>query len=204
MARTLDFVFGGSTIPCSMEKVDRNKLYGYKSSEILTADGEICTLVTLASDGKTLIPAGGVALASLSRDGKWLEKSDLKPVDLEGVELVPVESSFKTGIELNKTVCIDEYLSHTIRSVYMLDSEGGIPNTLVEELKKGTIYQFDYSYRGGIQANAAFLLAGEDGTVWMAVGEATKIEFISFEQVAVVAEEEENDEDEEDMDFGMM
>lgn len=56
---------------------------------------------------------------------------------------------------------MDEYLSHNIRSVYQLETEDDI-GSLVHELEKGTIFSFPYSYRGGLDADAGFLLMGSD------------------------------------------
>jgi len=205
MARTLDFTFGGNTIACSMEKVDRKKLYGFKTTEILNGDEEKCSLATLASDGRTLIPSGGVALASFSDDGRWLDKSELKAVNLEGEEIVPVKSSFGAPIPLTDEATIDEYLSHNVRMVYELDAEEGIDDALLKALKGGKIFKFSYSFRGGLMADAAFMLMGDDDTVWMAVGSPTDIQFISYEQAATLEEEDDGDsEDDDGFDFGMM
>jgi len=207
MARTLDFSFSGNISACSISKVDRRKLYGYIESEVLDGADRRCTLATLASDGRTLIPAGGVALASFSPDGRWLDKSELTAVDLEQSPIEPVESSFSAPIDLTEKVTIEDYLSHNIRAVYELNAEEGIDEALLGELKKGTIFKFDFSYRGGLTADTAFMLEGKDGTVWMAVGSPTKIEFVTYEQVGfAVAPEEDGDTEEEDdgMDFGMM
>ena len=51
------------------------------------------------------------------------------------------------------------------------------------------------------------MLEGKDGTVWMAVGSPTKIEFISYEQVGFAVspdDDEEGDEEDDGMDFGMI
>jgi len=195
MARTLDFAFAGKTSACKLEKVDRRKLYGYVESEVLDGADQRCELATLASDGRTVIPAGGIGLASFSPDGRWLEKSELSAVDLEG-----------NPIELDDKVTIEEYLSHNIRLVYALEAEDGIDKALLAELNKGNIYKFEFSYRGGLNADAAFMLEGKDGTVWMAVGAPTDIEFVSYEQVGFTesADGDEGGEDEDGIDFGMM
>ena len=139
MARTLDFTYAGNTSACSIDKVDRRKLYGYVETEVLDGADQKCQLATLASDGRTVIPAGGIALATFSPDGLWLDKSELSAVDLEGKPIEPVASSFNAPIELSEIVGIDDYLSHNIRMVYALSAEEGIDAALVAELKKGSI-----------------------------------------------------------------
>ncbi len=49
---------------------------------------------------------------------------------------------------------------------------------LIEKLKGGSIYKFSYSYRGGLEADIAFLLCNDAGDIFMAVGSATAIELL--------------------------
>jgi hypothetical protein len=100
-------------------------------------------------------------------------------------------------------VSIEEYLSHDIRSIYQINSEEDF-SMLCEELKKGTIFQFPYSFRGGLEPDAGFLLMAADGTPFLAIGSPTKLEFVGFEQTAGITESEESVEEEEAVDFGMM
>lgn len=73
------------------------------------------------------------------------------------------------------------------------------------ELKGGAIYTFPFSWRGGLQADAGFLLAGADGVAWLMVGKKQEFAFVGLEQAeAVVAEEEAAEEEDDSMDFGMM
>ena len=75
---------------------------------------------------------------------------------------------------------------------------------IMAELKKGTIYSFPYSFRGGLEANAGFLLLAADGTPFLMVGEPTKLEFLGFDQASGVEEDANETEDEDSLDFGMM
>ena len=75
---------------------------------------------------------------------------------------------------------------------------------LMHELQRGTIFTFPYSYRGGLEADTAFLLLGDDGNIFLAVGNRTKVEFIGLQQTATVVDED-GDTDETDlMDFDMI
>ncbi|MEZ5327373.1 MAG: hypothetical protein R3F19_20170 [Verrucomicrobiales bacterium] len=200
----LVFDLGGKEISCGMTKVDRAKLYGYVDTQVLDDRDRECELATLAGDGKTLIPMGGTAFAYLSPDGLWRNKTDLKPVNLNGEPIAPVVSSFKAPIHLSEKVSIDEYLSHNIRIVYRLHSEAGLGEIEQAIGDDDTVFAFDFSYRGGLVADRAFLLKGQDGAIWMAVGKATKISFIGMQQQAVIEDEVGPDEEEADLDFGMM
>lgn len=202
MAKPLVFQWGDRDLAFQMNKVDRSKLYGYKDVEVLDNKGRRCELVTLAEDGRTVIGRGGTSFAQLSPDRLWREKGQLRPIDVEGKEIQPVASSFSAPIKLFETATFDEYLRHNIRGVYQLSADADLSD-LAAELKRGTIFSFPYSYRGGLEADAGFLLQGEDGNIFLAVGNPTKVEFIGLQQLAEMVDEEELDETEL-MDFDMI
>ena len=204
MPRALVLKFRNKDIICTPEKVDRSKLYGFIDVEALDSKGRKCTLATLAEDGRTIVGIGGSAFGVLSPDGEWLEKSTLKAVDREGRDVKPVASSYSAPVLVSKTVTIDEYLSHNIKSVYMLNPEGQTED-LIAELKKGTIFTFPYSFRGGLAADAGFLIAGADGGFFFCVGQPTTIHFVGLEQISAPTEEDVDSEgDDDSLDFGMM
>lgn len=208
MAKPLVFKFGGSDVGSrelafQLNKIDRSKLYGYKELEVLDQQGRRCELATLAGDGHTVVGRGGAALATLDADGRWCDKSQLKPVDVDGKEICPVTSSYSAAIDCLAPCSVEEYLQHNIRLVYQLEAEGDVA-PLADELKAGTIFKFPYSYRGGIEADAGFLLAGDDGNVFFAVGNPTKVEYIGLAQVAVAEDENPETEEMDLMDFDMI
>lgn len=203
MAKPLIVTFGGTDFPLQLSKVERSDLYGYVDIETLDEQGRPCTLATLADDGRTIIGSSSSAMAMLAPDGGWLEKKELIPTDNQGKAITPVASSYSAPVPLTRIATVDEYLSHNIRSVYQVSGETDL-SALMDELKKGTIFQFPYSFRGGLEPDAGFLLLAADGTVFFAVGTPTKLEMVGLEQAAAVTEEEAEGEDEEGLDFGMM
>ncbi len=202
MAKPLVLRFGADDIPLDLSKVDRAELYGFIETEAQDAKGRKCFSATLADDGQTLVGSGGSAFASLAPDGTWLEKSSLKAIDSQGNPMVPVPSSYSAPVPVTDTVTIDEYLSHNIRAVYQISCQGDW-SLLSDKLKAGTIFTFPYSYRGGLEPDTAFLLMAADGTAFLAIGTATKLEFVGFDQPAST-EEDSVDGDSEEIDFGMM
>ena len=203
MPRSLVFQFKDSQIGFVPEKVDRSKLYGYIDVEALDNKGRKCVLATLAEDGRTIIGLGGTSMGYLSPDGEWLEKGKLKPVDGEHKPIQPVPSSYGAPVPLKDTATIEEYLSHNIKGVYVLKAEGDCA-AIAEELKKGTIYTFPYSFRGGLEPDVGFLIAGADGTMFMAVGQPTTIHFVGLAQLAVSDDDTEETGDDDSVDFSMM
>lgn len=202
MAKPLVFQWGDTQLTFSMSKVDRSRLYGYKELEVLDEQGRRCELATLADDGRTVVGRGGTGLGYLDADGRWCDKSRLQPVDVEGKPIVPIESSFNAPIKLFDTVTADEYLQHNIRLVYVLDTTDQVAD-LRESLRGGAIFTIPYSYRGGLEANAGFLLLGDDGHLFLAVGDPTRVEFIGLQQPAS-AWDEDDDVEMDLMDFDMI
>jgi hypothetical protein len=203
MAKPLVFTLAGTQIPINLSKVERSDLYGFIEIETVDEKGRKCTLATLADDGKSVIPSGGTSLVTLTPEGHWIEKKMLTPTDSQGNRMTPVPSSYAAAVPLEKTVSVEEYLNHNIRSVYQISSEADM-GPLLAELKAGKIFQFPYSFRGGLEPDAGFLLLAADGTPFFAVGSPTQLEFVGFEETAQIAVEEEASEEEDDVDFSMM
>ncbi len=204
MAKPLVFQFGGRDLAFTLNKIDRSKLYGYKELDVVAEDGQHCELATLADDGCTVVGRGGTGIGQLTADGLWADKKKLKPIDVEGKPIVPVPASNTAPIPLLQKNGFVDYLNHNIRMVYHLISADEVGD-LVEELKNGTLFSFPYSYRGGLVADAGFLLLGEDGDIFLAVGTPADLEFIGLQQSAAVVEDEAVEDDEsDDMDFDMI
>jgi len=204
MAKPLVLQCNGHDFACFPEKVDRSKLYGFVESEVLDTQGRKCILATLGDDGKTVIEPGGTAFAQLSIDGEWLDKTAMKPVDLEGKPIIPVQSTYNAPVPLTKKASVEEYMNHAIKGAYILRSDGDI-SELVNDLKSGTIYTFPYSFRGGLEADVAFLIAAADGTPFLCVGAPANIQFVGLEQAApVIDEDADEDEEDDEVDFSMM
>lgn len=207
MPRKLEFVHRGNSFHAAIHKVDRTKLYGRVDIETLDSEGRSCGLATLASDGRTLIPYGGTAFGYLNTEGEWVNRNELVPVDLDGNELPSVESSFSGPTTLSAKVSVEEFLDHSIRLCYALTSDD-FDDAFLKELKEGTIFRIPFSYRGGVEADPAFLLEGKDGTPWLLVGVENQFELIGLEQAGTgVTESEDGEEDsggDDDFDFDMM
>lgn len=204
MAQPLIVKLGGIDLPLGLSKVERSDLYGFIEVEALDDQGRKCTLATLADDGKTLIGASGVSLVTLSPDGEWLDKKSLTPTDSQNNRITPVPSSYSAPVALETRASIEDYLSHNIRAVYEVNSEADL-GPLLDELKKGVIFQFAYSFRGGLEPDAGFLLLSSEGKPFLAIGSPTKLEFVGLEAAAgVAAATDETEEDDDSLDFNMM
>lgn len=203
MAKPLIFIYQGEQLTFEMSKVDRTRLYGFIEKEARDEQERVCQMARLAGDGHTIFGSGSLTLGSLSPDGLWRESGSLKAVDSEGKVITPVPSTFSAPVPLDTTASLEDYLSCAIRSVYLLTGTAGEMEALHAELSAGKIYRFPFSYRGGLEADDGFLLAGADGSLWLALGTKTQLEFVGLDDAVPDAVEEESEEEEE-MDFSMM
>ena len=202
MAKPLIVRYAGQEIPLQLEKVERADIYGYTDIESYSPTGELCRLATIAQDGRTMVGPGGTAMGYMSPDGMWVERGSLSPVTIEGEPLTSVPSTFSAPVDLTERATVEQLLDHTIRSVYLLSPEadwGGLRT----ELAAGTVYQFPFSYRGGLNPDAAFLLQGADQNLFLLVGSPSRVEFVGLAQAAPAAEAEEVAEEDDDLDFSM-
>ena len=205
MAKPLVFSFGGQQMAAQMSKVDRSKLYGTKETEMLDEQNKVCELATLAADGWTVIGRGGTATGYMTVEGHWCDRTELTPVDLAGEPIEPVLSSFEAPVSLVETIDINEYLNYEIRSVYALtlDEQSSL-SLLIEQLQRGTIFRFQFSFRGGLEAEEAFLLMNDVNDLFMVIGSPSGFPFIGLQPPGADEDQESPpDEDADPMDFEM-
>lgn len=206
MAKPLVFQWQDRLISFEMMKVDRAKLYGFKESEVQDTQGGICQLATLAQDGHTVVGRGGASLGTLTADGYWIEKNTLRPVDTNGQTIQPVPSSFAAPVPLVEKATPEDYLDCAARAIYLMETNDDVA-PLREELLKGAIYRFPYSYRNALEPDSAYLIANAEGAVFCVIGKPSKVEYLSLAEVAAAVEDEEAGPEEEEadpMDFSMM
>ena len=205
MAKPLIVEFHGKPLNLTLEKVERSKLYGYVETEVVDESGKRCELATITGDGHSIVGKGGTALAYLSTNGLWRDKAALKAVDVHGQVIAPVKSTFDAPVTLEKKATIEDLLTHNIHLIYRLTADGDDAE-LKRELHDGTIFQFPFSYRGGLEASAGFLLLGSDHNIFLCVGAPTKLEFVGMKATAAVVPDEQvaPAEEEDLLDFSLV
>ena len=197
MASELQFKINGRLLGSVPVKLDRRKLYG--STEIVATDesGALCQAASLDADGALIVPAGGSKVGLIAEDGKWIERSDLIPVNKNGERLEVLPSSFESPIELVSEATVEGFLDHNWKSVYLLENA-----ELAGEIGD-KIYSFSFNYRSDVNPNEGFLVAS-DGKAFLFAGERQTFDYVGIaEQTVLDAEEEESSEDDE-LDFSMM
>lgn len=195
--------YAGEESAFKFARVDRAKLYGRKERVILDENGERCVAAYLTADGAALVPPGGTAHVYVDETFDTIERSELKAVDDDGKPLEVIASTLGVPQPLEPTRA-ERLLDHVAQSVYQLDTEALGPE-LQKALADGELFETQYNYRDGYEADRLFLLQNEEGTFAL-VAKATGFEFISREappQEELPADEE-ADELEDDLDFSMM
>ena len=150
----------------------------------------------------------GTASVYINPDGEWVSRKDITPVDFDGNKLKKVPSSFDSGMPLDERVTAEEFLDHSIRLTYALKGTEGMDEEFLKEIKNGTIFKTSFSYRGGVDPDPAFVMQGEDETIWLMIGAENRVSYSKLEQAAVIEATAEKDEGAEtssdELDFGML
>ena len=202
MARELSISLGGATYNLAPVKVERRKVYGWTELRAIDSEGDLCRSASLDSNGVTVIPTGAIKLGIIGEDGKWLDKSELQPVHADGTRANLIQSSFDTGINLDKKASAEDLLDLLATSVYVLDGEGAGDLAVKTE---NDIYSFRFNYNADYEDSPAFLVSNGQ-QVFIIVGRKAQFEFLSLDEAGDLnLEEDEPDEfDLDDLDFSMM
>ena len=199
MARTLTFVLENKEYSLSPIKLNRKKLYGWKEVVPYDQNNEECQVYSIDERGIFIVPKGGSSLGMIDDQGKWVDKSELTAVDDDGnpVEIVP--SSFSGPIALKKTTTIEDFLDHSITSVYSLAGEEECPDFVNAIKAANGLYTFVFNWRDDYEGDPAFIIES-DGNLYVLVGKKNELDFLSLPQTGAI-EEIEDEEGEEEIDF---
>jgi len=203
MAKNLVLSLDGKEFEVVLTRIDRDDLYGKVEVEAFDEKGKPAVLKVLAADGKTLIEKGGTALEVVNEKGDSIDRTDLTPVDLDGDEITRVESSFNQPNKLKKAE-LDDYLGLVVKSVYLLDAtEESDIQYLHDHLGAKQLFSFPFSYRGGIEHDAAYVL-GDGKDAFMVTGKDGNVEYLKLNQAGVLSSNEEQDISADDISFDLL
>jgi hypothetical protein len=200
MPRPLVLSLDGREFGVRIVKIDREKLYGNVEIEAFDERGNPASLMVLAADGKTLIDKGGTALTVIDEGGDSVSRADLTAVDESGERIETVPSSFNQ-INVLKRSTAEDYLSQLVKSVYLIEAEEKADQRYMQDhVSTGMVYKFEFSYRGGLEYDNAFVIGNKTDS-FMIVGKPAALEFVKLNQAAEMDTTEEEDISAEEISF---
>ena len=198
MAKELIFKLSGADFPAAPVKLERKKIYGWSDTVATDKDGIECTSAYLSPEDSLIIPSGGLKQATVDGAGRWVNKSELKAFSEDGTEELPVlPSSFDAPIELSVKATKEEFLDNDWESVYQL------VNPELAAAIGDDIYKFDFSYRGGVNHNDAYLM-NTPGGLFLFAGDRQEFPLLSLADETTIDDTEEPVEESiDELDFSM-
>ncbi len=200
MAKPIIVSLGGVESRFDHEKLDRTKLYGKRQRQVLDPGGQRCERAELTRDGTLLVRTGMTAQGYFDEGGSWIPNNKLVGLDADGKPVPMLASTLGESQKLTGPVDATEVLDLCVRSVYALGPDGLDPK-LEAELKAGKVYKFSLCYRGGYQAETAFLVGNANG-FFALVGTPAETEWLELATVATETSDA-ADGDDDELDFEM-
>jgi len=205
MAKPITFNTGEKSFQAAINKVDRDKVYGYIEESISDANGEICLSGNLLDDGSTIILSGATALKTVDFNNNEVDKKSLKAVYMDGKDATLIPSSYDGEVKLELANADDLY-NLEVTAVYQLDFENlsVAKKDVLTYFEGEKYYRFVFNYRADYEGADAIMLATEND-VFVLTGRMLSFEYLENKNKPVVIEEEVATGNEEDnIDFGML
>jgi hypothetical protein len=205
MAKPITFNTGEKSFQAAINKVDRDKVYGYIEESISDANGEICLTGNLLDDGSTIILSGATALKTVDFNNNEVDKKSLKAVYMDGKDATLIPSSYDGEVKLELAYADDLY-NLEVTAVYQLDFENLslAKKDVLTYFEGEKYYRFVFNYRADYEGADAIMLATESD-VFVLTGRMLSFEYLENKNKPVVIEEEVTTGNEEDnIDFGML
>ncbi|MDR2972478.1 MAG: hypothetical protein LBU83_11210 [Bacteroidales bacterium] len=203
MAKEMAFTIGEKEYSAQPVKIDRKKLYGWSEIHAFDDDGNDCLMVSTDTSGTFIIPKGGIALGLVSSNGKWVQRSNLKTVKLDGSDAVLTTSSYNAVNVLDNKATDEDLLDCSITACYHMKTSDDLIAAV-----GNNIYKFEYCYRDSFETSPAFLLTAEieeKKELFLMIGTQNIFDFIGLNEVSIAEDSEiEDEEDSDEIDFGML
>ncbi len=203
MAKAIQFVAGKLKFAAALNKIDRDKVYGFIEVKVNDDKGNPCVMGSLLDDGRTLVLNGATALKTVDASFNELDKKELKVIYQDGKDAVLVPSSYEGEVNLSQT-SLDDLFNLEITSVYQLDFEDASQkNSVSDYLADGKVARFVFNYRADYEGADAILIANADG-IFALTGRIIDFPYLENILAPVAANLVEETIEEEAMDFGML
>ena len=203
MAKSITFSIGDKKFQGAINKVDRDKVYGFVEELVTDASGYLCTTGSIMDDGSTIILSGATALKTVDKNNKEVDKKTLKAVYMDGKDAVLVPSSYDQEVMLQKTI-VDYMYNLEVTAVYQMAFEDtGIAKADVLKMLGDDYYRFVFNYRADYEGADAIMLATAN-EVFVLTGRLLEFNFLENKNNVVVLEDETAAETDDSIDFGML
>ena len=203
MAKSITFSIGDKKFQGAINKVDRDKVYGFVEELDTDASGYLCTTGSIMDDGSTIILSGATALKTVDKNNKEVDKKTLKAVYMDGKDAVLVPSSYDQEVMLQKTI-VDDLYNLEVTAVYQMAFEDtGMVKADVLKMLGDDYYRFVFNYRADYEGADAIMLA-TDNEVFVLTGRLLEFNFLENKNTVVVLDEETAAETDDSIDFGML
>jgi len=203
MAKAITFVLGDKSFQSSINKIDRDKVYGFVEELVTDASGNVCTTGSIMDDGSTIILSGATALKTVDKNNNEVDKKTLKAVYMDGKDAVLVPSSYDQEVML-QNASVDDLYNLEITAVYQMGFEDtGIAKADVMKMLGDDYYQFVFNYRADYEGADAIMLA--TGTeVFVLTGRLLEFNYLENKNTVVVLDDETTADSDDSIDFGML
>jgi hypothetical protein len=203
MARLASFKIGNTSFKAAINKIDRDKIYGFVDEFTYDMNGDECTLGAVLNDGSTFVLSGATAMKKVDEKLHEVDKSEIKTVKIDGSEAVLQPSIFDIETVLEETE-LDALLDLQVELSYQLSFENDSDKaTAISILKTEKAYFFLYNYRADYEAADAYLLSnGKE--IFALSGKIVKFEYLDNKTIIPIDEFEEETASDEELDFSML
>ncbi len=202
MARLVKFNIGTESFDAAINKLDRDKVYGWIESVATDFAGNICLTASLLNDGRTMVGSGGIAQKTVDRNNVEVDKSTLV-AKLPDVSMAVLQPSIYEQPVTLIAASIEDLLDLDVTAVYELTfDDPEIKSKMQSKFLDNAVYSFPFNYRSDYEAADAFMLF--NGSVFFVLtGNKNQFKFLTNEiSEPIVVEETEVSE--EELDFGML
>ena len=202
MAKNITFRMGQHSFAAAINKVDRDKVYGFVEEVITDESGKSCVSGSLLDDGQTVVLSGATALKTVDANQAEVDKKALKMVYADGTDAVLVASSYDGEVEL-KQATQEELFDLEVNTVYQLQWEDdAAKQSTLKQLDNGALWKFVFNYRADYEGADAIMLSAQN-EVFVLTGRLLEFDFLENKTAVPVAEPE-VEQEEDSMDFGML
>lgn len=198
MSREILVNYKGILSSFTLDRVERNRLYGERKRRVLDPSHKPCMRAELVEEGDVILSPGMTTTAHLDSEGNFFAQGTLVGITEDGKAVSKVPSTLNAAQDLVGPIPSTEALDVMVSAVYALTPEK-LDVELFEALNKGAIFRFPFNYRTDYHASVALLVANEHG-VFALVGEQVSPQWCGPDSPPP---SQIQDEIEEDLDFEM-